>query len=176
MNKITTADELRNKIESKRYETFTLPTLDVTVKHRKPDLLKLSFNKHLPGALADLVIASYKAVAGGTDAETLKEQAKNAKVDVDDTFLRELSDKGYTLLSELVISHKILNVEESDPENLLISWNDIPEEDSIAFLMHLLNKAQTAETADGGEISMKEIEDFPDGGRGTKRRTAGKNV
>lgn len=175
MTNITTAVQLREKIEAKRYDTFTLPVLDITIKYRKPDLLKLSFDKALPAALADVVIDSYKSVAGGMDEAAFKKKAENTHLEADDTFLRELSNKGYGLLSELVVSHKIMDVAESDPDNLLISWKDIPEEDSIAFLVNLLNKTQTAQTADGGEISYKEVESFPDGGGKPKRRTAGKN-
>lgn len=175
MNKITTADELREKIEAKRYDTFTLPVLEITVKYRKPDLLKLSFDKALPAALADMVIDAYKDIASGVDEATFRDKASTTKLDADDTFLKELSSKGYVLLSELVVSHKIMDVAESDPDNLLISWHDIPEEDSIAFLVNLLNKAQVGQTKDGGEISYEEVQNFPDGGRGTKRRTAGKN-
>lgn len=176
MTKITTAaEELREKIESKRYDTFTLPTLEITVKYRKPDLLKLSYDKALPAALADIVIDSYKSVAAGIDQDVIKKKAETAKLEADDTFLKELSSKGYNLLSVLVVSHKIMDVAESDPENLLISWQDIPEEDSIAFLIHLLNKAQTGKTAEGGEVSYEEIKEFPDSKRSTKRSTAGKN-
>jgi hypothetical protein len=174
MTNITNAAQLREKL-TKRYDTFTLPVLDITVKYRRPDLLKLSFDKALPAALADVVIDSYKSIAGGMSESDFKKKVADTQLKADDTFLRELSTKGYDLLSKLVVSHKIMNVEESDPDNLLISWNDIPEEDSIAFLVNLLNKAQTAETQDGGEISYEEVKTFPDGRGKSKRSTVGKN-
>lgn len=175
MTQITTASELRDKIQSKRYDTFTLPVLDITVQYRKPDLLKLSFDKALPAALADVVIDAYKDIANGVDEATFKKKAASTKLNTDETFLKELSSKGYVLLSELVTSHKIMDVAESDPDNLLISWRDVPEEDAIAFLVNLLNKAQVGKTQDGGEISYEEIKNFPDSGGVAKRRPARKN-
>ncbi len=175
MTNITSAAELREKIQSKRYDTFTFPVLEITVKYRKPDLLKLSFNKSLPGAIADAVIGSYKEAMSGVDPEEYKKRLAANKTEADEDLVRDMSTKGYILLSELCTSHKIMDVPESDPENGLIAWSDIPEEDSIAFILNLLNKAQVSTTAQGGEISTEEIIDFPDSPKVPKRDTARKS-
>lgn len=171
---ITSADELRQKIEEKRYDYFTFPVLDITIKYRKPDLLKLSFNNSLPSALAAIVINSYKEAVGGTDMEEYQKKHKDQKLEADDDLVKDLDTKGYILLSELAVSHRFLDVEQSDPENNLIAWKDVPEEDAIAFLLNLINKAQVAKTATGGEVSGSDIASFPDSKRVSKRNTAGK--
>lgn len=175
---ITPAAELQAKIEARRYDFFTLPTLDVTVKYRRPDLLKLSFNNSLPAAIADMVIKGYREAIEGTDAEAYKAKMAKEKIETDDTLIKSLGEKGYSLMSDLVVSHKILNVPESDfaAEPVpLISWNDVPENDAIAFLFNLINAAQTVTTATGGEVSAVEITNFPDGEQVPKRDPIGKS-
>lgn len=168
---VTSAAEMQQKIEERRYAYFVLPSLDVTIKYRKPDLLKLSFNNSLPSMMAESVIAAYRANVEG-HAESYLTELKEKRITADDTLLKELSEKGYELLKELCSSHKILNVPQSDFENNIISWLDIPEEDAIAFLINLLEKAQKIATAQGGEVSADDITTFPDGKRGGKRNTA----
>lgn len=167
---ITTPQELKDKIERNRYAMFTFPMLDVTVRHRKPDLLKLSLKQSLPSVMAEAVIEAYKSFTSGSqDDYKAKVDAKMKNFTADESLLEELSTKGYTLLSELCISHKILDVKESDPDNNLLAWSDIPEQDSIAFVMHLLMLAQESQTADGGETSAQEVETFPSSKRKSKR-------
>lgn len=177
MNQITTGSSLRDKIEAKRYDHFTFPVLDVTIKYRKPDLLKLSLNKSLPQAMANAVIDAYKEAVGGSDMEGYAKEAANKKLEADDTLIKDVDEKGYALLEELCTSHKIMDVPASDFETNppLISYKDIPEEDAIAFLLHVIQRAQTGTTVSGGEISSTEITDFPDNGRSAKRGNAGKN-
>lgn len=174
MTNITTAAELREKIQSKRYSTFTFPVLEITIQYRKPDLLKLSLNKSLPGAIADAVITSYKEALNGVDRQEYEKRLKSQKREADLELVKDMATKGYTLLSELTTSHKILDVPESDPENNLIAWADIPEEDAIAFILNLMEKAQFSKTKQGGEISTEEVVEFPDGKQVGKRTTAGK--
>lgn len=174
---ITQASELQAKIEAKRYDHFTFPVLEITIKYRKPDLLKLSFNNQLPAIMADMVIESYREAIDGTDMKAYQEKVKGKKLKADNDLVKGLGEKGYTLLSELCVSHKIMNVPESDfaAQPLpLISWNDVPEEDAIAFLFNLINRAQVT-TTDGGEISGGEIASFPDGEQVTKRDPVGKS-
>lgn len=172
---ISSAADIRQKIEEKRYAYFTFPVLDFTIKYRKPDLLKLSFNNALPTLMAQSVIAAYRANIEGHTSEFMDE-LKGKPVVADDTLLHELRDKGYELLKELCVSHKILSVPQSDFENEVIAWNDIPEEDALAFLLNLLGGAQKAATLDGGEMSSGDIVTFPDGKRSRKRSSAGKGM
>lgn len=171
---IITGTELQEKIEAGRYATFTLPVLDITIKYRKPDLLKLSLSNSLPAALADAVIESYRSLANGATQEELQSKLKDRK-EVSDDFIEELSTKSYDLLGKLCVSHKIWDVEQSDPDNGLISWNDVPEEDAMAFLINLINEAQKSRTASGGETSFEEVQTFPDSPRGKKRAVASKS-
>jgi hypothetical protein len=179
---ITSGSALREKIEAKRYDYFTFPILDITIKYRKPDLLKLSLNKSLPQAMADAVITAYKEAVGGADMAGYVKDAANKKLEADDSLIKDMDEKGYLLLQQLCVSHSILNVDESDFDTVpipLIAWHDIPEEDAIAFLLSLIQRAQTGKTESGGEISAEEITDFPDGERSAKRstpRTNGKAV
>src|SRR6476646_10294294 len=107
-NKATTSlEELKSKIEANRYDYFTLPVLQITVKYRRPDLLKLSISKSLPGAMADAIIRAYKEAVGGANMEEYAATAKN-DITPDDTLLQEIDKKGYLLLSELVVSHKFM--------------------------------------------------------------------
>lgn len=177
MNNISTADEFRQKIEANRYGFFTFPQLDVTIKYRMPDLLKLSLNNQLPSFLAEQVIAGYKSFVNGTTQDFLDE-LKTQHVDVSDDLVKELATKGYKLLTELCVSHKIMDVPESDFDVQpipLVAWSDIPENDSIAFTTHLMVANQTVKTKDGGEMSTTDIADFPDGQRVKKRRTVRKD-
>jgi hypothetical protein len=174
MTQITTADELQSKLDANRYSFFTFPVLDITVKYRNPDLLKLSFNKTLPAAMADVIIGAYKALAGGESEESFAKRAKEKQITASEEYLQELSTKGYVLLSELVVSHRIADVQQSDTSNNLISWNDIPEEDAIAFVVNLVDKAQEIKTKGGGKTTSSEVETFPDGARSKKRSVAGK--
>lgn len=174
MSNITTGQELRDKIEAKRYDTFTFPVLEITIKYRKPDLLKLSLTNSLPAAMADAVITGYQEVMSGTDPTAYKDKVQDKKVDVSVDLVKDVSNKSYVLLSELCVSHKILDVPLSDTDNNLIAWCDIPEEDAIAFLVNLINKAQVAQTTSGGEISSGEIVEFPDGKPMPKRNSTSK--
>ncbi len=88
--------------------------------------------------------------------------------------LVDLTQKGYNLLTELCISHTILDGQ-SDFENNVISWKDIPEEDALAFLLSLIQKVQTTYTKKGGEVTSTDVTDFPDGERITKRSSSRKN-
>jgi hypothetical protein len=171
---VTPSDELKRKIEEKRYDYFSFPILEITVKYRKPDLLKLSFNNALPAVLADTVIEAYKEGVNGVSQDDYKKKVANRSTQANNETVKELSEKGYTLLKELVVSHKILDVPQSDIDNDVISWADIPENDAIAFLMNIVNKAQAIET-EGGEVSAEDIQTFPDGGRSKKRTVASKN-
>jgi hypothetical protein len=173
-NKITTASELEAKIAGLD-NYFTLPILDVTIKYRRPDLLKLSLNNHLPSVMAAAVIESYKEAVGGADLQAYRESLKEKKIEADDKLIGDLSTKGYNLLKDLCVSHKILDVEQSDPANNLISWRDIPEEDAMSFLVHIINSTQKVQTRDGGEMSLEDITDFPEGVRKSKRSNAGAN-
>lgn len=175
MTNISTAADLRQKLESRRYGYFTFPILDITIKYRKPDLIKLSLNNSLPQFLAEQVIGAYKAQVEGR-AEEFQAGLAERKIDVDDELLRQLHDKGYNLLSELCISHKIMDVRESDPENNLIAWVDIPEGDAMAFVLNMIQAAQVSQTETGGEVSLEDTVTFPDAERGRKRRPAGANV
>jgi hypothetical protein len=173
----TPASELADKIEQKRYDTFTFPILDITIKYRKPDLLKLSFNNSLPSALAAVVVNGYKEAVGGADLNEYKEQLKDTKIDVNDALIKDIGTKGYQLLKELSVSHKFLDVPESDFNSVpipIIAWVDVPEEDAIAFLLNLISRGQVAQTATGGEISMEDVTSFPSGGSVPERNTDGK--
>lgn len=172
---ITTGQELRDKIEAKRYDTFTFPILEITIKYRKPDLLKLSLSNALPGAMADAVISAYKEAMSGADMEEYKTKLESKKPEADENLVKDIASKGFTLLGQLCVSHKIMDVQESDPDNNLIAFSDIPEEDAIAFLLNLLNKAQNAKTETGGEVSVDEITTFSDSGRVSKRNSVSKN-
>jgi hypothetical protein len=177
-NKVTSSlEDLKSKIEANRYDYFTLPVLDITVKYRKPDMLKLSLNNSLPGAMADVIINAYKEAVGGADMEQYKENAKNT-IKPDNNLIQELDKKGYILLSELVVSHKFLDVPESDLDAQpipLISWIDVPEEDAIAFLLNLVNSAQKAKTVNGGEVTSDEVTEFSGRKRRTKRSIVGED-
>lgn len=175
MTTISTAADLRQKLESRRYGYFTFPILDITVKYRKPDLIKLSLNNSLPQFLADQVIQAYKAQIEG-NGEAFQAELAQKKIEVDDALLQQLHDRGYTLLSELCMSHKIMDVRESDPDNNLIAWVDIPEGDAMAFIMHIIQSAQTSQTETGGEVSLEDTITFPDPERGRKRRASGADV
>jgi hypothetical protein len=172
---ISTSADIKQKIEERRYGYFTFPTLEFTIKYRNPDLIKLSLNGSLPAFLADQVIGAYKANIEGT-TEQFKESLRKQKVEADDKLLQELRDRGYNLLEELSYSHRIMNVPESDLDNNIISWDDIPEMDAMAFVMHLVGEAQKSQTETGGEVSTDDIITFPDGRGGDKRRIARKNV
>lgn len=176
-NQITSVEELRQKIESKRYDYFTFPVLDITVKYRKPDLLKLSLNKSLPLFIADAVIESYKEAVGGTDMAEYQQKKLAEGIKADDQLVEDLSKKGYELLSSLCESHAIKDVPESDFDTTppLIAWKDVPEEDSIAFLLNLINRAQVGTTKSGGEVASEDVTTFPDGERKPKRSTVRKD-
>lgn len=174
---VTSGAALAERLKSTKL-LFTLPVLDITIQYRKPDFLKLSFNKSLPEGLAAQIIEVYRAQVKGEGDQYTKDM-QNKPLDIDDQFLKDLREKGYTLLKELCTSHKILDVPQSDPDNDVISWTDIPEQDAISFLLHLIESAQTAKTKAGGEISQAEVADFPDGKPVRKRNTArahGKDV
>lgn len=178
MNEITQGSALREKIESRRYDTFTFPILDITIKYRKPDLLKLSLNKSLPLAMASAIISAYKEAVGGADMEEYAKEAANQKFNADDAMIKDLSEKGYTLLQELSESHVFLDVQQSDFEaqpKAVIAWKDVPEEDAIAFLLNLIQKAQVGKTKSGGEVSAEDITSFSDGKRSAKRSTTRSN-
>lgn len=168
---ITPAEEAKRLIEERRYRYFTFPVLGLTVKYRNPDVLKLSLNGSFPAALAEVIIDAYKSQMNGRELEEAK--AKAATLEANEKLLGELREKGFKLLSELVTSHRILNVPQSDLDNDVIAWDDIPEEDAIAFLMSLINRAQTSTTTEGGEVSSGDIAKFPDGKRVPKRNPAG---
>lgn len=172
-NTVTTADVLKQKIQDNRFDLFTLPILEVTIKYRKPDLLKLSLNNSLPTAMADSVVEAYKEALGGTDYEEYQRTAAEREIKPNKELVEDVSKKGYNLLEKLCVSHKILDVPESDPDNDLIAWDDIPEEDAISFLINVLNKAQTARTKDGGEMSAEDITTFPGKRRSNKRSIPG---
>lgn len=175
LNNVTSAEELQAKIEGKMYDYFTFPVLDITIKYRRPDLLKLSFNDSLPNAVASLVIDSYKKNIEGISPAEYKKSLKDNKIEADDALVKDLSVKGYKLLATLSVSHRIMDVEESDFSNNVLSWNDVPEEDAIAFIFHIINKAQTAD-APGGETSNEDVINFPDGKRRAKRNLASASV
>lgn len=175
-NQVTTADVLAQKIEEKRYSYFTFPILEVTIKYRNPDLLKLSLNKTLPTFIADAVIESYKESIGGGDLEKFQEEKLKNGIDANDEVVQDLSKKGYELLSTLCVSHAILNVPESDLAAQpvpLVAWKDIPEEDSIAFLLALIQRSHVAKTDNGGEVTLNDVTEFPEGKRKSKRVSVG---
>lgn len=176
MNTISTADDFRQKVQANRYGLFTFPQLGTTIEFRMPDLLKLSFNNSLPAFLAEQVIAAYKAHVSGNSSNFL-EELKSKQPEVDDDLIKDLAGKGYQLLSNLCVSHKIMDVPESDfkTEPALISWNDIPENDAIAFTTHLLTAGQSVDTKEGGEMSAEDIVSFPDSPRSKKRRPVRKD-
>lgn len=179
MTEITTAETLAEKIERVQGNYFTFPILDVTIKYRRPDLLKLSLNNDLPAVMAATIIESYKEALGGVDLAEYQAKLKDRKVEPDTNLLEDMAKKGYGLLAQLCVSHKILDVPQSDPVNNVISWKDIPEEDAMAFLVHVINSIQTVKTKDGGEMSYDDITNFPEEKRVTKRgnaRTDGKAV
>jgi hypothetical protein len=174
----TSADELRQRIEEKRYNYFTFPVLNITIKYRRPDLLKLSFNNSLPSALAAVVIEGYKEAVGGTTIEDYQQKMQDKKIETNDELIKDLGKKGYTLLSELSVSHKFMDVPESDFDAspiALISWVDVPEEDAIAFLMHIIQRAQVAKNASGGETSNEDVASFPDSRPVPQRNSTGKS-
>lgn len=173
-NIVTSAEEIQRKIEEKRYSYFTFPVLEITIKYRKPDLLKLSFNKSLPAVMAGQIIDAYKQSANGVDMNAYRDKVLDKKLEADDDLVKDLGQKGYNLLKELCVSHKVLDVPQSDFVNEVIAWVDIPEEDAIAFLLNLINASQTTETQYGGEISEAEITSFPEGEQVPKRDIAGK--
>lgn len=174
---VTSASELATKIEAKRYDYFDFPTLEITIKYRKPDLLKLSLNKSLPLFIADAVISSYKEAVGGSDMAEYQEKKAKEGIKADDQMIGDLATKGYNLLSDLCESHAIKDVPESDFTTTppLISWKDVPEEDTIAFLLSLIQKAQTGTTKSGGEVTSDDVTTFPDSERKSKRSSARTN-
>lgn len=175
MTNVTSASDFEARVEAKRYSYFTLPVLEVSVKYRKPDVLKLALTHSLPTAISDQVIKVYKAGMDG-NVDSVRSEVENTKIFADDNFLTEIRDKGYILLKELCVSHKILDVPQSDFSNDVVSWNDIPEEDAIAFLMHLINQANTSTTVEGGEVSKEDIETFPNSKPVKQRRNAREHV
>lgn len=172
MTNVTTAETLAEKIERVQGNYFTLPILDVTIKYRRPDLLKLSLNNELPAVMAAAVIDSYKQAVGGADLQAYQDKIKDKKIDANEGLLEDLSKKGYDLLKNLCVSHKIWDVEESDPANNLIAWKDVPEEDAMAFLVHLINSIQNIKTNDGGEVTLDDLTTFPDSKRKSQRGNA----
>ncbi len=168
MKEITSIEETKRLLE-KNYNYYTFPVLGITIKHRRPDVLKLAFNQSLPEVMADMVIGAYKAKMEGREPDLPE------KLEATDEFLHDLHDKGYVLLSSLCVSHKIMDVPQSDLDNLLISWQDIPEEDAMGFIMHLISSAQTAETSAGGTVSVEEATSFPKPRRSQKRTAARAN-
>lgn len=176
MNKQPTSNEaFKQRIQETMRYYFTFPILGVQIEYRRPDLLKLSYNNYLPSAIAVSVIDAYKEAIGGTDMEEYQAKIANQKHEANDELVKDLSAKGYVLLSELCISQRIMDVPQSDLDNGVVSWNDIPEEDAMAFLMHVVKSAQVARTKSGGEVSAEDITTFPDEGRVTKRNTSRAN-
>lgn len=170
--KITSFDEAKRLIQAKRYSEFTFPTLEISFEYRKPDILKLAYNGHLPAQMAEAVIRAYKLRLSGGDTTQFEKEL--ADTEVSDELLKELTEKGYLLLKDLGVTYKFLNVGQSDIDNGIFAWADVPENDAIAFLLHLLNDARNAEVEDGGEMSEDDITSFPDAKRGRKRNTVGK--
>jgi hypothetical protein len=171
---ITSIEEAKRLIGERQYRVFTFPILGITFKYRRPDMLKLSLSGSLPTAMAEIIIDAYKTQMNGGSVEDFTESHKSLK-NIDDDLLKELRGKGYGLLRDLVTSHKVLDVPESDLDTGVISWQDIPEEDAMAFMLHLINAAQMSATADGGEVSVAEVTNFPDKKQVSKRNTSGKN-
>jgi hypothetical protein len=171
---ITSIEEAKRLIGERQYRVFTFPILGITFKYRRPDMLKLSLSGSLPTAMAEVIIDAYKTQMNGGSMEDFTETHKSLK-NVDEELLKELRGKGYGLLRDLVTSHKMLEVPESDVDNNIISWNDIPEEDAMSFMLHLIDAVQTSATADGGEVSVKEVTNFPNKKQVSKRNTTGKN-
>lgn len=174
MNNLTSLADIAAQVEAKRYNEFTFPVLGITIKYRKPDVLQLALNKSLPGVMADAVIKAYKANFEGR-GEEFQAEMKAEKISADDKLLTELRQSGYTLLGTLCDNLKIMDVPKSDVENSVLCWNDIPEEDAIAFVLTLINRANTSATNTGGEVSGEEIVTFPDNKRVPKRNSARKN-
>ena len=172
-NLITSKEETRRLIEERRYKYFTFPELGLTVQYRKPDMLQLALNNSLPATLADIVIESYKLQMKGADTTEL--QKRGANLELDNELLTQLRGKSFEMLTNLVTSHRILNVPESDIDNDVISWKDVPEVDAMGFLMHVIYTAQTSETEGGGEVQMKDLETFPNGKQVSKRNSPRKN-
>lgn len=170
MTQISSAAEIAAKVEAKRYGFFTLPVLDITIKYRKPDPLKLALNGQLPSMLADQVIKAYKSNIEGTQ-DQYKKELESVTFEADNNTLKELTEGGYKLFSDLCVSHVILDCDKSDFASEVISWKDIPEEDALAFMFYILNSSNTAETGNGGEVSSIDIATFPDGKRRKKRST-----
>lgn len=162
-----TDKEIAKENLAKLREYFTFPTLNITIQYRRPDILKLSYNNALPTLMADAVIKSYKAKVEGRTEENAFD---TTNFEATPEFLIELREKGYVLLEKQCTSHKILKVPESDIDNDVISWDDIPEEDAMAFLMHVINRTEVTNTS-GGEVSVKEVTSFPDSKRKSKRGT-----
>lgn len=169
----TSASEAIRLIEERRYSYFTFPTLQITIKYRNPDMLKLAMNKQLPLAMADIIIDAYKTQLAGGNVDDLQEKHKN--FEMDDQFLAEVREKGYNILSELCTSFTILDVKQSDPESGVLAWKDIPEQDAMAFLSHLMLQLQRTALAEGGETTSDEVASFPDGTRLPKRNSARKS-
>lgn len=170
---VTSPEDFLNNIEETMYDYFTFPILKSTIKYRRPDMLKLAFNNSLPAAMASAIIKAYKEAIGGADMENYADEATKDKIKPDEDLVKDLSEKGYVLLKELCVTYKILNVPQSDVTQGVVSWSDIPEEDAMAFLLNLIQKAQIAHTKTGGEVSTGDIETFPVSKRRSKRAIAG---
>src|SRR5690606_27387451 len=130
--------DLQARIAEKNYLTFTFPVLNITVQHRRPNLLSLSIDGSLPAALADAVIKAYKGTFNGENLTELQQKMAEQN-QIDEKAIADFRNKGYKLLTELVVSPKIMDVPESDfsTNPPLVSWKDIPEEDALAFVMHI---------------------------------------
>lgn len=166
MSNVTNFEEAKRLLNQNRFLTFTLPTLQITIEYRKPDLVKLAMRKALPSFMADAVLKAYKAQLAGR--EVTEDNLPNFE---DDNVVTEIHEKGYTLLSELTTSLIIKDVPNSDLDNGLLAFIDIPEVDAMAFLIHLIQEARTQ----GGEVSYEETIDFPDGEQSGKRSSSRKN-
>src|SRR5690606_11125453 len=83
---------------------------------------------------------------------------------IDEKAIADFRNKGYKLLTELVVSPKIMDVPESDfsTNPPLVSWKDIPEEDALAFVMHIFQVGNKTTEDAGGEMSSADILPFSD--------------
>lgn len=174
---LTPAADLQSKIEANRYDYFTLPTLDINIKYRKPNLLNLSYNNTLPAVMASQIIGAYKEAVNGKNMDEFISEVET-KISVDDQLVKELPEKGYELLKILSVSPRFMDVPESDFSAVpvpLIAYRDVPEEDAIAFLLNLFQRAESAKDVSGGDVTLSDVTEFPKGKRGTNRRTTGKN-
>jgi len=172
---VTPLKDLQKIVEEKTLLYFTFPVLTITFQYRKPNFLQLSLNGDLPGMIADAVLEGFGKVTQGKTIDEISSDVAGKEIEDQNQFVKDVRESGYALLRKLCVSYKIMDVPTSDFENGILSTNDIPEEDAMAFFAHIVNDSRVSATEDGGEITADELSTFPEQGRGKKRSASRKN-